>query len=131
MHELIGYQWGTGQVFLTLLWFALFLIWVWLVVAVLVDVVAARDLSGIARVLWAIAVIVFPYLGVLAYVAVRGGRLVGLRLRFGVPVAAEPSEPWPTLTRAQVDALDVLAADRDAGRIDAAEYRQRRAEIVA
>ena len=123
-------HWGSGEVFLSLLGLAVFAIWVWLAIAVFVDVFSAHDLSGVARAGWVLLVIVLPYLGVIVYLLARGSRMIPIGTRFGLPARSEPSEPWPTLSRAQVDALDRLNAERDAGSIGADEYRQRRASIL-
>ena len=40
-------EFGTGQVFWSLLWFFLFLIWIWLVISVFTDIVRSDDLSGV------------------------------------------------------------------------------------
>jgi hypothetical protein len=66
---------ATGQVFLSILYFFLFLIWICLLVGVFADVFRSRDLSGVAKALWVLFVIVVPYLGVFVYLIVRGGRL--------------------------------------------------------
>jgi hypothetical protein len=126
----LGVQWGSGEVFLSLLGLAVFAIWVWLVIAVFVDVFSAHDLSGVARVGWVLLVVVLPYLGVIVYLLARGGRMLPLATRFGLPARSVPAEPWPVLSRAQVDALDRLNAERDAGSIGAEEYRARRERIV-
>lgn len=63
---------GTGQVFLSLLWFFLFVIWIWLLFTIFADLFRSRDVSGWGKALWAIFVIVLPYLGVLVYLIVRG-----------------------------------------------------------
>src|SRR6478735_2031932 len=127
---MLAYQWGTGEVFLSLLGLTVFLVWFWLAIAVFVDVFAARDLPGIARAGWVLLVIVLPYRGVFVYLLARGSRMVSLSVRLGLPARSVPSEPWPALTRTQVEALDGLNAERDAGSIGAQEYRLRRERIL-
>lgn len=68
-------EFGTGQVFLSMLYFFLFVIWIWLLVAVLSDVFRSPDLPGWGKALWSFLVIVLPLLGVLAYLIARGGAL--------------------------------------------------------
>ena len=58
---------GTGQVFLSFLWFFLFFIWIWLLVIIFSDIFRSHDLSGWAKALWIIFVIVLPFLGVFVY----------------------------------------------------------------
>jgi len=66
-------EFGTGQVFWSMLWFFLFFIWIWLLIVVFGDIFRSRDLSGWGKALWTIFVIVLPYLGVFVYLIARGG----------------------------------------------------------
>jgi hypothetical protein len=66
---------GTGQVLWSMLWFFLFFIWIWLLIVVFSDIFRSRDLSGWAKALWTIFVIVLPYLGVLVYLIARGHKM--------------------------------------------------------
>jgi hypothetical protein len=61
--------------FLTLLWFVLFIIWIYLLIRVFVDVFRSHDLSGWAKALWILFVIIFPLLGVLLYLIFRGPKM--------------------------------------------------------
>jgi hypothetical protein len=68
-------QFGTGQVFLSMLWFFLFFIWIWLLIVVFADIFRSHDLGGWGKALWTIFVIVLPYLGVFVYLIARGGKM--------------------------------------------------------
>jgi putative oligomerization/nucleic acid binding protein/phospholipase D-like protein len=68
-------EFGTGQVFLSILWFTLFFIWIWLLIVVFADIFRSQDLSGWGKALWTIFVIVLPYLGVLVYLIARGHKM--------------------------------------------------------
>jgi len=54
-----------------MVWFALFAVVVWGVVAVFIDVGRRDDVSGAATVAWILFVLLVPLLGILAYVATR------------------------------------------------------------
>ena len=71
----VASNWGTGQVFLEMLYFFLFIIWIWLLIIVFSDIFRSHDLSGFAKALWVIFVILVPYLGVLVYLIVRGHKM--------------------------------------------------------
>ena len=66
---------GTGQVFWSMLWFFLFFIWIWLLIVVFSDIFRSHDLSGWGKALWTIFVILLPYLGVFVYLIARGHKM--------------------------------------------------------
>ena len=68
-------SWQVGEVFWAMLWFTLFFIWIWLLIAVFADIFRSHDLGGFAKFLWIAFVIVMPYLGVFVYVIARGHRM--------------------------------------------------------
>ena len=61
--------------FLTMLYFFLFIIWIWLLIMVFVDIFRSRDISGGAKALWVIFVIILPFLGVFVYLIARGSKM--------------------------------------------------------
>ena len=71
----VGSDWGTGQVFLEMLYFFLFIIWIWLLIIVFADIFRSHDLSGWGKALWTIFVIILPYLGVFVYLIARGHKM--------------------------------------------------------
>ena len=60
------------DLFWTMLWFFLFIAWIWLLISVIADIFRSRDLSGWGKALWALFVIVVPWLGFLVYLIARG-----------------------------------------------------------
>jgi Phospholipase_D-nuclease N-terminal len=71
----IAANWGTGQVFLELLYLFLFIIWIWLLIVVFTDLFRSHDIGGWAKAAWVIGIIILPYLGVLLYLIVRGHKM--------------------------------------------------------
>ncbi len=63
------------DVFLTMLYFFLFVIWIWLLIMVFMDVFRSHDIGGLAKTLWVIFIIVLPFLGVFVYLIARGGKM--------------------------------------------------------
>jgi Phospholipase_D-nuclease N-terminal/Short C-terminal domain len=61
-----------GQALLTVLEFALLILWIWIAVTVVIDVVRSHDLSGWAKAGWLALIVLLPLLGVLIYVIARG-----------------------------------------------------------
>ena len=66
---------GSGQVFWSILWFTMFFIWVWLLILVFSDIFRSPDLGGVSKAIWTIFVIVLPYLGVFVYLIARGHKM--------------------------------------------------------
>jgi predicted membrane channel-forming protein YqfA (hemolysin III family) len=58
------------DLFLTMLEIFLFILWIWLLIAVFGDIFRSHDMGGGAKAVWVIFVIIFPFLGVLVYLAV-------------------------------------------------------------
>ena len=61
--------------FLTMLYFFLFIIWIWLLIMFFMDVFRSHDLGGVAKALWVIFIIILPFLGVFVYLIARGGKM--------------------------------------------------------
>ena len=61
-----------GDALLTGLEFALFFAWLMLLFYVLADIFRSHDLSGGAKALWSLFIIIIPWFGCLVYVIARG-----------------------------------------------------------
>ncbi len=59
------------QIVMLMAWLAFFALFVWAVIAVIIDVVRRGDVSGPATVGWILLVVLLPIVGILAYVATR------------------------------------------------------------
>jgi hypothetical protein len=129
----MGAQWGSGQVFWDMLWFFLFLIWIWILIAVFSDIFRSHDMGGGAKTLWVIFVILFPYLGVFVYLIARGGKMQERAVR----QAAEQQQAFNQYVQetasggSAADQLGKLADLKAQGHISDAEYDQMKAKIIA
>jgi hypothetical protein len=66
--------------FLTMLYFFLFFIWIWLLIMVFFDIFRSHDMGGLAKALWVIFIIILPFLGVFVYLIARGGSMQERRI---------------------------------------------------
>jgi hypothetical protein len=66
---------GDGQIFWSFLVFFFWIIWIWLAITVFVDIFRSPDLSGVGKMVWVLLVVLVPYLGVFAYLLLRGGTM--------------------------------------------------------
>jgi ABC-type multidrug transport system fused ATPase/permease subunit len=69
------YQYPILDFFLTMLYFFLFIIWIWLLITVFIDIFRSHDMGGVAKALWVIFIIILPFLGVFVYLIARGGKM--------------------------------------------------------
>ena len=126
-------EFGTGQVFWSMLWFFMFFIWIWLLIIVFSDVFRSHDLSGWAKALWVIFIIVVPYLGVFVYLIARGHKMSEHAME-----AAQAQDraqrayiqSAASTTGSAADELARLADLKGQGVITDAEFQQMKAKIV-
>ena len=129
----VAAEWGTGQVFWSMVWFFLWFIWIWLLILVFADIFRSQDLSGWAKALWSIFVIVLPYLGVFVYLIARGHKMN--------EHAAQEAQAQDAVFRQHVqeaagsgggtaDELSKLADLKAQGVITDAEFEQQKAKLL-
>jgi Phospholipase_D-nuclease N-terminal len=63
------------NIFWTMFIFFLWIIWIWILIWVFIDIFRSPDLSGGAKALWFLFVLFIPLIGVLVYLIVRGGSM--------------------------------------------------------
>ena len=78
-------EFGTGQVFWSILWFFLFVVWIMLIFSIFGDIIVSRDIGGTAKALWTIFIIFLPFLGIFAYLVIRGGSMSQRHLDAALP----------------------------------------------
>jgi hypothetical protein len=64
-----------GDALLSILEIALLFLWIWVAITVVFDIFRSHDLSNLAKALWILLIVVFPLIGVLGYLIVRGHSL--------------------------------------------------------
>jgi uncharacterized membrane protein YhaH (DUF805 family) len=67
------------SIFWTMLIFVFWVLWIWFVITVLVDVFRRTDLSGWGKAGWTVFVIVIPWLGVLVYLITQSAGMAERR----------------------------------------------------
>lgn len=71
MEESIGFF----DIVWSIFWLFLMVAWFWVMISVVSDIFRSKDLSGVAKAVWIGFVILIPWLGVLAYLIVRGDKM--------------------------------------------------------
>ena len=130
--SLIAAEWGSGQVFWSMLWFFMFFIWIWLLIIVFGDIFRSHDLGGFAKALWMIFVIFMPYLGVFVYLIARGHKMSEHAAKAAQAQDAARRQYVQQVTApSTADELAKLADLKAKGVIDDAEYARLKAKAIA
>src|SRR5215469_3384063 len=70
-----SYNYPILNVFWTILMVFLWVLWFWVLITVFIDLFRSRDLSGWAKALWFVFILILPLIGVLVYLIARGGKM--------------------------------------------------------
>ena len=123
------------NLFWTMLEFFLWVIWIWLLIWVFIDIFRSRDLSGWAKALWFLFVLLIPLIGVLVYLIARGG---SMHERAAQEAKQEDEETRRYIQQAAAsspastaDQLAKLADLRDRGVISEQEFQREKAKVLA
>jgi Short C-terminal domain/Phospholipase_D-nuclease N-terminal len=117
--------------------FFLWVIWVWILIMVIIDIFRSHDLSGWGKAAWFLFVLIIPLIGVLVYLIARGG---SMHERAVARAQAQDAEMQAYIRHASAsgngqattaDQLAKLADLRDRGVITAAEFDREKAKILA
>ena len=117
-------EWQVGQALWAMVWFTLFFIWIWLLIIVFSDIFRSHDLSGWAKALWVIFIILVPYLGVFVYLIARGHKMAEHAAEAAAAQDAAARQYIQQVTStSSAEELEKLARLREQGVIDEAEYQ--------
>jgi hypothetical protein len=105
----------------------IFVLWFWLLITVFGDLFRRRDVSGLGKTLWVIALIVFPYLGVFIYLISQGR---GMAERQNQRVEQARSELRQIVGFSVADEIEKLERLKNSGAISNEEYAHLRAQAV-
>ena len=125
-YPLLDFFWTIFEIFL-------WVIWIWILIYVFIDIFRSRDLSGGAKALWFIFVLFIPLVGVLVYLIARGGKMH----ERAVQQAQQQDQAFRSYVQEaagsgnSADQLAKLADLRDRGVITPQEFEQQTAKILA
>jgi hypothetical protein len=105
----------------------IFIVWFWLLISVFMDLFRRHDISGWAKAIWVIGMIVFPYLGVLAYLITQSR---GMAERNNQQVQQARDELRRVVGFSAADEIEKLDRLKKAGSITDAEFARLRAKLV-
>ena len=132
---MLGTDYPVLDAFLTMLYFFLFVIWIWLLIMVFMDIFRSHDMGGVAKALWVIFIIILPFLGVFVYLIARGGKMH----ERAAQEAAQQQKAFDQYVRqtagasgsTTADQLAKLADLKSQGVLTDAEFEAQKAKILA
>jgi hypothetical protein len=105
----------------------MFVLWIWLLISVFSDLFRRHDISGGAKVMWVIFLIILPYLGVFAYLLTQGGGMAERNQAQATKAREEMRNIVGFSAADEIRKLDELKAK---GSITDAEYQKLRARLI-
>jgi ABC-type multidrug transport system fused ATPase/permease subunit len=122
------------NLFWTMFEFFLWIIWIWILIWIFIDIFRSRDLSGWAKALWFLFVLFIPLVGVLVYLIARGS---SMHERAAQDARRQDQEFRQYVQQAAAsgsastaDQLSKLADLRDRGVISAEEFEREKAKVL-
>jgi Short C-terminal domain/Phospholipase_D-nuclease N-terminal len=125
-YPLLGAFWTVLEIFL-------WVIWIWILIYIFIDIFRSHDLSGWGKALWFLFVLLLPLIGVLVYLIARGGSMH----ERAVAQAQQQNEEFRSYVQqaagsdSTADQLTKLANLRDQGVITAEEFEGQKAKLLA
>jgi hypothetical protein len=119
------------DVFWSMIIFFFWVIWIWIVVTVLIDIFRRNDIGGFAKAAWVIFVVILPWLGVLIYLIAQHD---GMRER-SIKQAEDQKQQFDSYVReaagGSADQIAKAKALRDDGTITEDEFQALKAKALA
>ena len=129
---MLAYTYPLLSIFWTMLEIFFFIIWIYLLFIVFVDIFRSNDIGGLAKALWVIFVIVLPYLGVFVYLIARGGKMH----ERAAAQAQQQQKAFDSYVQqaaggsSTADQLSKLADLKEKGTITEAEFASEKAKLL-
>ncbi len=118
-----------GEIF----WFMLLVAWFWLLIGIITDLFRDPELSGGAKALWCLFLILLPWIGVVTYLIVRGNSMTGR----SIAQAQKNEQDFQQYVRetagtqpSVADELGKLADLHTAGKLSDSDYAQAKARVL-
>ncbi len=123
-----------GDLIWTSIWIFFLVMFIWLFIAIIGDLFRDHQLSGVAKAIWVVALIVFPLFGSLIYLIARGQGM-GERSAAQARSAQADFDSYIRTTATSsgtgpVDDLTRLAELRASGTISDAEFEAMKSRVV-
>ena len=130
---MLAYDYPLMGFFWSMLIFFLWFMWIWLLFKIFADIFRSSDLSGFAKAVWIIFVIVLPFIGVFVYIVARGNSMT----QRSVAIAQEQQMAFDSYVRetagttSAADELAKLAKLKEQGILTDAEFAAKKQQLLA
>jgi hypothetical protein len=104
-----------------------FVLWFWLLIVVIGDLFRRHDISGWGKAIWVIALIVFPYLSIFAYMITQS---TGMAERSAQQTKQAREELRQVIGYSIADEIEKLDRLKKSGSITDQEFARLRAKLV-
>jgi type VI protein secretion system component VasK len=121
------------NIFWSMFIFFLWILWIWILIWIIIDIFRSHDLSGWAKALWFLFILFIPLVGVLVYLIARGHKMH----EHAVQQAQQQDQEFRAYvqdaagSQSSADQLAKLADLRDRGVISAEEFEREKAKVLA
>jgi predicted membrane channel-forming protein YqfA (hemolysin III family) len=105
----------------------IFVLWFWLLITVFGDLFRRRDISGWAKAIWVIALIIFPYIGIFVYLISQHRGMAERQQQRAQQTRDELRQVVGYSVADEIEKLDRL---KNSGTISNEEYTRLRARAV-
>lgn len=125
---------GFAELFWTVLWLFFLFMFIWVFVALVSDIFRDHELSGWGKAGWIILLVLFPLVGSLIYLIVRGGGMAERSAKQAQAAQAQfdsyVRQTAASTGTSSVDDLTRLAELRSNGHLTDAEYESMKQRIL-
>jgi hypothetical protein len=123
-----------GDLIWSIFVFFMFVIWFWLLISIFGDLFRDHELSGVAKALWTLFILILPFLGILLYLVIRGGGMAERAIK-AQQEAQKQAQQWAQQTVAAsggspADQIAQAKSLLDSGAISQAEFDQMKSQAL-
>jgi hypothetical protein len=128
---MLAYNYPILDLFWTMFMIFAFIVWIWLLIYIFMDIFRSHDMSGWAKALWVVFIIVVPVIGILFYLIFRGS---GMHER-NIKAAQQQQQAFDDYVRqtagtSTADQLSQLATLKANGTLTDAEFEAQKSKIL-
>lgn len=123
---------GFFDIFWSIFWLFLMVAWFWVLISVVSDIFRSKDMNGLSKALWVAFVILLPWLGVLAYLLIRGDKMQEHQAEaIHKMEAAQKDYIRQVASVSSADEIERLARLKESGHLTEEEFAAQKAKVLA